>query len=262
MSPPGPGGAWRRTGPTSPARGRNRSCPPAKSPPPGPCRSRRPTHATSRPRPAAPTEAVYLTGSHIWNNLHDGMGPGPDPGPERFDYDGYLALPRRRGTTSSGCGAGSSSAPRPPANVPLLHDAAALGANRDRASPRTGSRVRPRALRPGVLRPIPRAASSPPATRGIYVAVMLFDGWACTSARRPTTSRAIRSMRQQRQRDQRSARSTTCRSCPSTRASGDPGGLHRKVVDTVHDLPNVSGRSPTSRPAAGRWTRSSPSSWA
>ncbi|MEA2828439.1 MAG: hypothetical protein QOG43_2878 [Actinomycetota bacterium] len=20
--------------------------------------------------------AVYLTGSHIWNNLHDGMGPG------------------------------------------------------------------------------------------------------------------------------------------------------------------------------------------
>jgi hypothetical protein len=22
-------------------------------------------------------KAVYLTGSHIWNNLHDGMGPGP-----------------------------------------------------------------------------------------------------------------------------------------------------------------------------------------
>jgi hypothetical protein len=37
-------------------------------------------------------KAVYLTGSHVWNNLHDGMG-----------------------TTSSCCGAGSSSAPRPPA---------------------------------------------------------------------------------------------------------------------------------------------------
>ena len=22
--------------------------------------------------------AVYLTGSHIWNNFHDGMGPGAD----------------------------------------------------------------------------------------------------------------------------------------------------------------------------------------
>ena len=22
-------------------------------------------------------KAVYLTGSHIWNNFHDGMGPGP-----------------------------------------------------------------------------------------------------------------------------------------------------------------------------------------
>ena len=37
-------------------------------------------------------KAVYLTGSHIWNNLHDGMGPGaacPET-PEQFDYTGYL----------------------------------------------------------------------------------------------------------------------------------------------------------------------------
>jgi hypothetical protein len=37
-------------------------------------------------------KAVYLTGSHIWNNLHDGMGPGKgcaEP-PERFDYGAYL----------------------------------------------------------------------------------------------------------------------------------------------------------------------------
>ena len=36
--------------------------------------------------------AVYLTGSHIWNNLHDGMGPGAacvDP-PERLDFAAYL----------------------------------------------------------------------------------------------------------------------------------------------------------------------------
>src|SRR5690242_21642120 len=43
--------------------------------------------------------AVYLTGSHIWNNLHDGMGPGPDgpPEPERLDYDAYLRFLTERG---------------------------------------------------------------------------------------------------------------------------------------------------------------------
>ena len=37
-------------------------------------------------------KAVYLTGSHIWNNLHDGMGPGTGCAetPERLDYDAYL----------------------------------------------------------------------------------------------------------------------------------------------------------------------------
>src|ERR687897_2834948 len=52
--------------------------------------------------------AVYLTGSHIWNNLHDGMGPGPvgPADPERFDFDGYLRFLTERGTTSSDCGGG------------------------------------------------------------------------------------------------------------------------------------------------------------
>jgi hypothetical protein len=36
--------------------------------------------------------AVYLTGSHIWNNLHDGMGPGADCADvaEAFDFPAYL----------------------------------------------------------------------------------------------------------------------------------------------------------------------------
>jgi hypothetical protein len=37
-------------------------------------------------------KAVYLTGSHIWNNLHDGMGPGAacaEPS-ERLDHGAYL----------------------------------------------------------------------------------------------------------------------------------------------------------------------------
>jgi hypothetical protein len=37
-------------------------------------------------------KAVYLAGSHIWSNFHDGMGPGSKCGeaPERLDYDEYL----------------------------------------------------------------------------------------------------------------------------------------------------------------------------
>jgi hypothetical protein len=37
-------------------------------------------------------KAVYLTGSHIWNNLHDGMGPGRGCAEtaEQFDFGAYL----------------------------------------------------------------------------------------------------------------------------------------------------------------------------
>ena len=43
--------------------------------------------------------AVYLTGSHVWNNLQDGMGPGAEgpSEPERFDFVGYLRFLTERG---------------------------------------------------------------------------------------------------------------------------------------------------------------------
>jgi hypothetical protein len=43
--------------------------------------------------------AVYLTGSHIWNNFHDGMGPGSDCAetPEQFGYDAYLEFLKEHG---------------------------------------------------------------------------------------------------------------------------------------------------------------------
>ena len=47
----------------------------------------------------APERLVYLTGSHVNNNLHDGLGPGrecPD-NPEEFDFDAYLRLLSERG---------------------------------------------------------------------------------------------------------------------------------------------------------------------
>jgi hypothetical protein len=47
----------------------------------------------------AEQKAVYLTGSHIWNNFHDGMGPGSDCAetPEPFDYDAYLKFLKEHG---------------------------------------------------------------------------------------------------------------------------------------------------------------------
>src|SRR5688572_12790832 len=39
-------------------------------------------------------KAIYLTGSHIWNNFHDGMGPGAECSetPETSDFEAYLAF--------------------------------------------------------------------------------------------------------------------------------------------------------------------------
>jgi hypothetical protein len=47
----------------------------------------------------APEKAVYLTGSHVNNNLHDGLGFGREcpEDPERFDFDAYLKLLTERG---------------------------------------------------------------------------------------------------------------------------------------------------------------------
>jgi len=44
-------------------------------------------------------KAIYLTGSHIWNNFHDGLGPGLNCStvPERNDYSAYLAFLKQHG---------------------------------------------------------------------------------------------------------------------------------------------------------------------
>ena len=43
--------------------------------------------------------AVYLTGSHVNNNFHDGSGPGADCAevPEPNDFRGYLGFLKERG---------------------------------------------------------------------------------------------------------------------------------------------------------------------
>ena len=47
----------------------------------------------------AADRAVYLTGSHIWNNFHDGMGPGAACAEtaEQLDFGDYLAFLKEHG---------------------------------------------------------------------------------------------------------------------------------------------------------------------
>jgi hypothetical protein len=48
---------------------------------------------------ATDERAIYLAGSHLWNNLHDGMGPGEpcSDEPERMDFSEYLDFLEERG---------------------------------------------------------------------------------------------------------------------------------------------------------------------
>jgi hypothetical protein len=124
--------------------------------------------------------AVFLTGSHIWNNLHDGMGPGSacGPRPEPFDYDGYLDLLIERGHNFIRLWRWEN-----------FKSQAAGGSFHLCMSPQPWLRTGPGVAKDGKpkfdlskfddrffdrLRERVRAAGD----RGVYVAVMFFEGWA------------------------------------------------------------------------------------
>ena len=89
-------------------------------------------------------EAIYLTGSHVNNNFHDGLGMGPDcpEDPERFDFGAYLELLTERGHNFIRLWAmGAVSGPAVPGQRALLHDAAAMATHRTWISQRPQAQV-------------------------------------------------------------------------------------------------------------------------
>ena len=125
-------------------------------------------------------KAIYLTGSHIWNNLQDGMGPGAECSDEseEFDFNGYLAFLKQHNhnfirlwrweqfqSQAAGGNYHLCMTPQPWARTgPGNAKDGKLKFNLDVFDESYFDRLRERVIRAG--------------NEGIYVGVMLFDGWA------------------------------------------------------------------------------------
>jgi hypothetical protein len=186
--------------------------------------------------------AVYLTGSHIWNNLHDGMGPGPlgPVEPKRMDYPAYLRFLAERGhnfirlwrweqvlSQAAGGNHHLNMTPQPWARTGT--GTAKDGKPRfdlERFDDTYFNRLRDRVATAGAA--------------GIYVGVMLFDGWALHLSPPPDQIEGH---------PFHAGNNITGISATSIddlqvlpldpRVEAIQDAYVRKVVDTLHDLPNV-----------------------
>jgi hypothetical protein len=139
-----------------------------------------PRYFTAAAGDTADQKAVYLTGSHIWNNLHDGMGSGAGCAetPERMDYDAYLEFLEDHGhnfirlwrweqfkSQAAGSDFHLCMTPQPWARTgPGAAKDGKPKFDLERFDEAFFERLRDRVVAAG--------------RRGIYVAVMFFDGWA------------------------------------------------------------------------------------
>ena len=186
--------------------------------------------------------AVYLTGSHIWNNLQDGMGPGSScaASAEPFDYDGYLAFLKERGhnfirlwrweqfqSQAAGGGFHLCMTPQPWART-------GSGTAKDgkpefdltRFDQQFFDRLRQRVVAAG--------------REGIYVAVMLFDGWALHLSPAPDN---VEGHPFHAANNVNGIGITSIKDYQSLPLDAKVQAIQeayiRKVVDQLHDMPNV-----------------------
>jgi len=129
---------------------------------------------------------VYLTGAHTWNNLVD-MGRGDPPGP--FDFDAYLDFLRRHGHNFIRLWAWDSTTWDSRANGTLGKDFV------HHVAPLPWARTGPGLALDGKPKfdlsrfddayfERLRARTGAAGRRGIYVSVMLFEGWGLFHANR------------------------------------------------------------------------------
>jgi hypothetical protein len=196
--------------------------------------------------------AVYLTGSHTWNNLVD-MGRG-DP-PEAFDFEAYLGFLGRHDHNFIRLWAWDSATWDTRANGSLGKDFV------HRVAPLPWARTGPgRALdgKPkfdlsrfdGAFFERLRARTAAAGRRGLYVSVMLFEGWGLMHGNRGRAAPegwAWRSHPFHPENNVNGINAGTDRDAPdgAVHRLGAPSvnaiqaAYIRKVVDTVNDLDNV-----------------------
>ena len=204
--------------------------------------------STRNPRYFTPTSgpragrAVYLTGSHIWNNLHDGMGPGPDgpAEPERLDFDAYVRFLTDRGhnfirlwrweqvrSQAAGGNYHLNMTPQPWARTgPATAKDGKPRFDLTRFDDAFFDRLRERVVTAG--------------DAGVYVGVMLFEGWALHLSPPPDH---VEGHPFHAGNNVNGVAATSINDLqvlpldPGVRALQE--AYVRKVVDTLHDLPNV-----------------------
>jgi hypothetical protein len=190
----------------------------------------------------AERRVVYLTGSHIWNNFHDGLGPGASCAdqPERNDYRAYLAFLREHGhnfirlwrwehfrSQSHGQAFHLCMTPQPwPRTGPGAATDGKPKFDLSRFDEAYFDRLRDRVAAAG--------------DEGMYVAVMLFDGWGLHLSPLPNNVEGHPFHPANNVNGVGIASIVDYQVLPL-----DPvvqalqEAYLRQVVDTVHDLPNV-----------------------
>jgi hypothetical protein len=187
-------------------------------------------------------KAVYLTGSHIWNDLHDGMGPGPGCAEtsERFDYGAYLDFLAEHGHNfirlwrweqfRSQAAGGDFHLCMTPQPWPRTGPGAAIDGkprfDLDRFDEAFFERLRDRVVAAG--------------RRGIYVGVMFFDGWALHLSPAPDHVEGHPFHAANNINGVGIGSIVDYQVLPlDPRIQQLQEGYIRKVVDTLHDLPNL-----------------------
>jgi hypothetical protein len=187
-------------------------------------------------------KAVYLTGSHIWNNFHDGMGPGPEcsDSPDEVDFDAYLTFLKEHNHNfirlwrweqfKSQAAGGSfhlcmTPQPWPRTSARLAKDGKPKF-DLDSFDPAYFERLRERVVAAG--------------EQGIYVGVMLFDGWALHLSPAPDNIEGHPFFSANNINDVSIKSILDYQVLPlEPRVQALQESYIKKVIDTVHDLPNV-----------------------
>jgi hypothetical protein len=187
-------------------------------------------------------KAVYLTGSHIWNNLHDGMGPGAACADtaEQLDYGAYLDFLAERGhnfirlwrweqfrSQAAGGDFHLCMTPQPWARTgPGEAMDGKPKFDLDRFDEAFFQRLRDRVVAGG--------------QRGIYVAVMLFDGFGLHLSPAPDHVEGHPFHAANNVNDIGIGSILDYQVLPlDPRVQALQEAYIRKVVDTLHDLPNL-----------------------